>query len=196
MFCTIITHEEGYFQLLPCNKGSLQQIVLHRWSGRFLHQMPGVLFLWLKPNQQSFTWQANVWTTTLQRYLFHSFIHLCLPLSLLLLLLFYWIKPRVATKLQVLRHATHTHTNLNEIWNILICIFFLFLLFPFLCLSSSLSLFSIVFFLVTYWANKDRKKMMSHAPWTTLSQCESDESWRCHLGICFNLLLTSLILSS
>lgn len=124
------------------------------------------------------------------------FIHLCLPLSLLLLLLFYWIKPRVATKLQVLRHATHTHTNLNEIWNILICIFFLFLLFPFLFLSSSLSLFSIVFFLITYWANKDRKKMMSHAPWTTLSQCESDESWRCHLGICFNLLLTSLILSS
>lgn len=80
MFCTIITHEEGYFQLLPCNKGSLQQIVLHRWSGRFLHQMPGVLFLWLKPNHQSFTWQANVWTTTLQRHLFHSFIYVCLYL--------------------------------------------------------------------------------------------------------------------
>lgn len=147
MFCTIITHEEGYFQLLPCNKGSLQQIVLHRWSGRFLHQMPGVLFLWLKPNQQSFTWQANVWTTTLQRYLFHSFIHLCLPLSLLLLLLFYWIKPRVATKLQVLRHATHTHTNLNEIWNILICIFFFFFcflscVFPVLCLCLVLCFFS------------------------------------------------------
>lgn len=124
------------------------------------------------------------------------FVYLCLPLSLLLLLLFYWMKPRVATKLQVLRHATHTHTNLNEIWNIQICIFFLFLLFPFLFLSSSLSLFSIVCFLKTYWENKDRKKMMSHAPWTTLSQCESDESWRCHLGICFNLLLTSLILSS
>lgn len=42
--------------------------------------------------------------------------------------------------------------------------FFLFLLFPFLFLSSSLSLFSIVVFLITYWANKDRKKMMSHAP--------------------------------
>lgn len=74
------------------------------------------------------------------------FIHLCLPLSLLLLLLFYWIKPRVATKLQVLRHATHTHTNLNEIWNILICIFFFFFcflscFFPVLCLCLVLCFF-------------------------------------------------------
>lgn len=75
------------------------------------------------------------------------FIHLCLPLSLLLLLLFYWIKPRVATKLQVLRHATHTHTNLNEIWNILICIFFFFFcflscFFPVLCLCLVLCFFN------------------------------------------------------
>ena len=27
-------------------------------------------------------------------------------------------------------------------------------------------------------------KMMSHAPWTPLSQSEPDESWCCHLGIC------------
>ena len=27
-------------------------------------------------------------------------------------------------------------------------------------------------------------KMMSHAPWTTLSQFEPNESWHCHLGIC------------
>lgn len=79
------------------------------------------------------------------------FIHLCLPLSLLLLLLFYWIKPRVATKLQVLRHATHVihtiHTNLNEIWNILICIFFFFFcflscFFPVLCLCLVLCFFN------------------------------------------------------
>lgn len=74
------------------------------------------------------------------------FIHLCLPLFLLLLLLFYWIKPRVATKLQVLWHATHTHTNLNEIWNILICIFFFFFcflscFFPVLCLCLVLCFF-------------------------------------------------------
>lgn len=27
-------------------------------------------------------------------------------------------------------------------------------------------------------------KMKSRSPWTTLSQLEYDESWRCHLGIC------------